>query len=141
MTALYDFPVVHRPRTEDGWTTAEAAALAGTTHRCLGHWATRGVFGERLAHGPGSGTPRRFRAEDIAAARAVERAARRLRHDNPGAGLGSMSLFRRVAEAVYAGADQVPVTCTGVPSMVVTIDPDEGTALLIRAEGLRDGLD
>jgi hypothetical protein len=79
----------------------------GLTHRKLNYWCMCGLFGPEQ-QGLGSGSRRRFTAEDIVVLRAIDRVSVALSTVDRRGG-GSADLYAEVAAQVRAGAREVRV--------------------------------
>jgi hypothetical protein len=91
----------------------------GLTHRKLNYWCICGLFGPEQ-QGLGSGSRRRFTAEDVVVLRAIDRVSVALVSTGGRCG-GDTELYRDVAAQVRAGVREVRIRLTDHVTLTVDV--------------------
>jgi hypothetical protein len=125
--------------TDEAVQLATVAAATGddrhaVTYRQADYWCRNGVLGPELARPTGSGTYRRWTAEDVLVLAAVARVADANASLSNGGNHrpGSVNLYREVAEEVRGG-ERVAISRRLSNHVTIEIEIDDITAVLAAA--------
>lgn len=100
------------------------AATPGLTYRMLDFWCHKGVFGDRVSAGSGSGYRRNFTAQDLAIARVLARFSVTFGEWTGRRG-GPVEIYRAIADQMRSGNTAVAIVELG-GGVTLSVDVREG---------------